>query len=66
MQTSSRKIEILGTNSPYCPVCGSSVKAENLERHVKKVHPREKMDIALRTSALDPRTLERFSGGQYT
>lgn len=30
-----------------CPVCGSPVKAENLERHLKKVHPGEDVDISL-------------------
>jgi cytochrome c biogenesis protein CcmG, thiol:disulfide interchange protein DsbE len=28
-----------------CPVCGVSVKAENLERHVKNQHPKEKVDL---------------------
>jgi peroxiredoxin len=28
-----------------CPVCGVPVKLENLERHVKTQHPREKIDI---------------------
>lgn len=30
-----------------CPVCGSPVKVENLERHLKKVHPGEDVDIGL-------------------
>ena len=30
-----------------CPVCGSSVKLENLERHVAKVHPGTKISVAL-------------------
>lgn len=29
-----------------CPVCGVSVKPENLERHLRNQHPREKVDIA--------------------
>jgi len=28
-----------------CPVCGISTKVGNLERHVKKVHPNEKISI---------------------
>lgn len=28
-----------------CPVCGVSVKAENLERHLKNRHPREEVDL---------------------
>lgn len=30
-----------------CPVCGSPVKAENLERHLKKVHPGEDVGTGL-------------------
>jgi thiol-disulfide isomerase/thioredoxin len=30
-----------------CPVCGSPVKVENLERHLKKVHPGEDVDTGL-------------------
>lgn len=30
-----------------CPVCGIRVKLENLETHVKKVHPRAKVDAVL-------------------
>lgn len=29
-----------------CPVCGVSVKAENLERHVKNQHPKEQVDLS--------------------
>lgn len=29
-----------------CPVCGVSVKAENLERHVRNQHPREDVDLS--------------------
>lgn len=32
--------------SVKCPVCGVSVKAENLERHLKNQHPREKVDLS--------------------
>jgi hypothetical protein len=28
-----------------CPVCGVSVKLENMERHVKTQHPREEVDL---------------------
>jgi len=28
-----------------CPVCSRSMKIENLEKHIKKVHPREKVEI---------------------
>jgi len=30
-----------------CPVCGQNVSLDKLEMHVKKVHPREKVDIQL-------------------
>lgn len=30
-----------------CPVCGISVKLENLERHVANVHPHQKPSVAL-------------------
>ena len=30
-----------------CPVCGVRVKLENMEAHLKKVHPRAKVDVAL-------------------
>jgi hypothetical protein len=33
------------TKTKKCPVCGISTKVENLEKHVKKVHPNERMDI---------------------
>lgn len=29
-----------------CPVCGVSVKAENLERHVRNQHPRDEVDLS--------------------
>lgn len=29
-----------------CPVCGVSVKAENLERHVRNQHPRDQVDLS--------------------
>ncbi len=29
-----------------CPVCGVSVKTENLERHVKNQHPKEQVDLS--------------------
>ncbi len=30
-----------------CPVCGNSVKLENLEEHVRRVHPREEVELDL-------------------
>ncbi len=30
-----------------CPVCGIHVKTENLESHLKRVHPRVKVDVSL-------------------
>ncbi|TET90600.1 MAG: TlpA family protein disulfide reductase [Methanomassiliicoccales archaeon] len=30
-----------------CPVCGIHVKTENLESHLKRVHPRAKVDVSL-------------------
>ena len=32
--------------SVKCPVCGVSVKAENLERHLRNQHPREQVDLS--------------------
>jgi len=29
-----------------CPVCGVSVKVENLEKHVKRQHPKEKVELS--------------------
>ena len=29
-----------------CPVCGVSVKAENIERHLRNQHPHEKVDLS--------------------
>ena len=34
-----------------CPVCGVSVKLENLERHVRTQHPRADVDL---TQTLTP------------
>jgi hypothetical protein len=28
-----------------CPVCGTPIKLENLARHIKRVHPKEKIDL---------------------
>lgn len=33
--------------SRNCPVCGATVKLENLERHVANVHPREEPSVVL-------------------
>ncbi len=30
-----------------CPVCGASVKVENLDRHVARAHPGQRVDFAL-------------------
>lgn len=39
--------------SVKCPVCGVSVKAENLERHLRNQHPREKVDLSEALSEQD-------------
>ena len=36
-----------------CPVCGVSVKAENLERHVRNQHPHEEVDLSETLSQQD-------------
>jgi peroxiredoxin len=41
-----------------CPVCGVSVKAENLERHVRNQHPRETVDVREVLSAEEIRQVE--------
>ena len=38
------RVGIIG-GSKKCPVCGNSVRVENLESHLKKVHPREEYDL---------------------
>ena len=35
----------MGKEKAECPVCGISVKAENLQNHVGKVHPGQKVDL---------------------
>jgi thiol-disulfide isomerase/thioredoxin len=51
-----------------CPVCGSPVKVENLERHLKKVHPGEDIYIDLskdeqkKTKAMKRRRVSRREG----
>lgn len=40
-----------------CPVCGVSVKAENLERHLKNQHPREKVDLSETLSEEDQKAV---------
>lgn len=35
----------MGKEKTECPVCGISVKAENLQDHVGKVHPGQKVDL---------------------
>lgn len=52
-----------------CPICGASVKLENLERHVASVHPREHPDLslsardrlAIRDSRRRPQHASRFT-----
>lgn len=41
-----------------CPVCGVSVKLENLERHVKNQHPRAAVDVRSAISAEEAREIE--------
>ena len=38
-----------------CPVCGASVKVENLERHVTDKHPRAKVDLSALVTAEEVR-----------
>ena len=38
-----------------CPVCGVSVKLENLERHVKSQHPRAQVDLSTTLSQTEQR-----------
>ncbi len=38
-----------------CPVCGTSVKKENVRRHITKVHPRTKVDLPLPEEEATPR-----------
>lgn len=48
-----------------CPVCGVSVKAENLERHVRNQHPREQVDLSETLTEEDRQAIkERKSGGR--
>jgi peroxiredoxin len=48
-----------------CPVCGVSVKVENLERHVKNQHPRDTVDLSQALSEEDRQTIkEQKSGGR--
>jgi hypothetical protein len=45
-----------------CPVCGISVKVENVENHLRKVHPGKKVDV----EELDlPRVKKPRRAGQY-
>jgi peroxiredoxin len=47
-----------------CPVCGVSVKVENLERHVKNQHPKEQVDLSEALTEEDRRTIkEQKTGG---
>lgn len=51
-------LRLIDMASLKCPVCGVSVKAENLERHLKNQHPREKVDLSEVLSDADRETLE--------
>ncbi len=42
-----------------CPVCGVSVKVENLERHVRNQHPREHVDLSQTLTEEDREAVER-------
>ncbi len=48
-----------------CPVCGVSVKAENLERHVRNQHPKEHVDLSETLTEEDRKAIkEQRSGGR--
>lgn len=48
-----------------CPVCGVSVKVENLERHVKNQHPKAQVDLSEELTEEDREAIkERKVGGQ--
>ncbi len=48
-----------------CPVCGVSVKAENLERHVKNQHPKEHVDLNETLTEEDRKAIkEQRTGGR--
>jgi peroxiredoxin len=48
-----------------CPVCGVSVKAENLERHLRNQHPHEQVDLSETLSEEDRQAIkEQKSAGR--
>ncbi len=48
-----------------CPVCGVSVKVENLERHVKNQHPKEQVDLSQELTEEERKEIRaKKSGGQ--
>lgn len=48
-----------------CPVCGVSVKMENLERHVKNQHPKAQVDLSEELTLEDRQAIkEQKSGGR--
>lgn len=48
-----------------CPVCGVSVKAENLERHVRNQHPKDQVDLSETLTQEDREEIkEKRSGGR--
>lgn len=42
-----------------CPVCGTSVKLENFERHVRNQHPRADVDVSTALTATERKAVER-------
>ena len=42
-----------------CPVCGVSVKAENLERHLRNQHPHEQVDLSEALSKEEQQVLQK-------
>src|SRR6266567_8613620 len=47
-----------GSMATKCPVCGVSVKLENLERHVRTQHPRAEIDLTQTLSPQQRRELD--------
>ncbi len=50
--------------SVKCPVCGVSVKAENLERHVRNQHPRDQVDLGTVLTAEDRQAIREEKGAR--
>ncbi len=47
-----------------CPVCGVSVKTENLERHVRNQHPREEVDLSETLTRADREAIRESKSGR--